>query len=99
MNLLNFAAVLIFPVLYQVFGNIRELKFKAAYSTHTHDMACGSRYSDAFRHTVVNNINAYRSLIANGSAPNKCGLLPGAKNMYKIVGQNILKQNFPLIIA
>ncbi|CAJ0929836.1 unnamed protein product, partial [Mesorhabditis belari] len=50
----------------------------------SNQLGCSLNFGDDFRYTVVNNLNIYRQIVANGTAPNKCGSLPAAKNMYKL---------------
>ncbi|CAJ0929759.1 unnamed protein product, partial [Mesorhabditis belari] len=50
----------------------------------SNQLGCSLNFGDDFRYTAVNNLNIYRQIVANGTAPNKCGSLPAAKNMYKL---------------
>ncbi|CAJ0584634.1 unnamed protein product, partial [Mesorhabditis spiculigera] len=46
---------------------------------------CHAEVSDEFRWTALYRMNFYREMLAQGMAPNKTGMLPGAKNMYKLL--------------
>ncbi|CAJ0933904.1 unnamed protein product, partial [Mesorhabditis belari] len=58
----------------------------APYFDSRNELACRNEWlmDDDWRRTAVNTLNDYRQSVANGTAKNKTGNLPAAKNMYQL---------------